>query len=666
MAGAVDSLYFDIGTRGEARALSTFALLGQRFGQLQKTASMGLLWGVGGTGLALGGGLAVTGFTKAAMTLETARVNLERVFEGSASSFKQVNEELEKMGRTIPVTIEKIYGIASALSQVGVRGSDLPKVSKEVGMLAAISNLDVETVSKSIAQIMNLYKIPVEKIPGMSASITSISKASAADPGDIISLTKRLSGAASMIGLTVDQTIAFSGAIKDAGINLEVAGTTFSNFMNEMSKAPENFALILEMNDKAFIELRDKNPMTAIMMTLRKLGSMDKQSAVKAMQLLQLGGGRESGAVGQLVAIPDLFQKHLDLAKKSFDEAKETLDQFEKSSRTAEASLTRLGNTFRLMAKEFGGEKFVKGFADFAQWQVEGLVQWKKWLEDPKFRQKLLEEGKDPFGFPAPNKDVINKAKEQSKAVADAWKAEEQNIQAALDRNDIMRAARGENLGGPGLTQQIETAKGMVDAGISAAMKFWEGFEVTSKSEAAVMADKIRAAIADIADRTKGRAMAPNEATAMRQWEALLQEEIKKPQVKNAIIRGRDVLNNSVVGALFGGAGVIGQAANLIGGNAAKQNLEHRFGPMQNVAGEFASRMMALQQRNQSVTFGDALTRHKAYQSGALTDEGDILKQILKENRDHKKLTDEGLTKVEEAVKKGLAELKDGVLIWVD
>ena len=81
-----------------------------------------------------------------------------------------------------------------------------------------------------------------EQAIGFASALNKLDDTSSATGRDILDITQRLSGSASVLGLSPQKVLALATALKDAGVENEVAGTAVSQLFSKMATDGAKFA----------------------------------------------------------------------------------------------------------------------------------------------------------------------------------------------------------------------------------------------------------------------------------------------------------------------------------------------------------------------------------------------------------------------------------------
>lgn len=355
--GTLDTLYVDLSLRGHGEVISGLGRVRaamQGIGKSLAISNLGeikSLIGAGGITALVGAGT-----VKAAADLEQARLGLKRFVD---TDFSGLSDGIDKMSLKIPVSVQGLYDIASGAAQVGVSGTaNILKFSETIGKLATVSHMSFGDTSKDLAKVLNVMQLSPDKAGKVGNIIAGLSAASAADPGELITMMKQISGTGSVLGMKVEDIGALSAGIKDAGANSEVAGTAINKMFGDMIENSAQFSTLLGVTEKEFRALRNADPFKAMMAALKAIAVQptleDKFAAEKS---LGIESTRTANVTNMMLRVLEKTEQHRALAGRLGSDKNETElnKQFNTAAEGTYAKLQKLGNAIMLVSDQLGG-----------------------------------------------------------------------------------------------------------------------------------------------------------------------------------------------------------------------------------------------------------------------------------------------------------------------
>ena len=295
----------------------------------------------------------IVGAVTAFASLEQGFSRLQAVTKLSDAEMLPLSNSIRRLGATTAgVSIGELQSIAVTAAQLGIEGTkNITAFTRTIAMVAATTDLSAEEAANALAQIMNVFNVLPTQASLMASVLVRVADASVASSSEILDLTRRMSGAATVLGLTWPQVFAVAGALKDAGVTAEVGGTAMSNFFIKMKKESGLFARAAGLNVKEFSDLVATDPIQAVQMFFAALAQMPEQKALKALDMLKLRGARVAGTLLQLRSAAGALGKHLGIANDEMGRGTAIEKRFEIFSRTLTNQLKLLWNNIMLLAE---------------------------------------------------------------------------------------------------------------------------------------------------------------------------------------------------------------------------------------------------------------------------------------------------------------------------
>jgi TP901 family phage tail tape measure protein len=694
----IDELYADISIRGVSSAMAQIGAFRTAFGGLKSFVGGGLGAGLAG---AIGGG----GVVKIGADLEAARLGLKRFVD---ADFTGLTKGIDKLAGRIPVAVEGLYDIASGAAQVGVKGTqNILNFTEAVANLATISDMSFNETAKNLAKVHNVFNLPASYANRTASTIAGMSAESAADPSELVTLTQYLAPAASLIKFTMEETVALSAALKDAGVSSEVAGTALKSFIFDMGRMPEQFSRALGMSNSEFKKLRDTNPIEVLKRAIKSIQeepTIDDQMA-KA-ELFGLQGARQAGAFTGLVKVADVFTSHLEKANKFSKDGHEHQRQAAVQTEGLWKQLTLLGNEVKLVADEGFGplnlllKDMAAGLRNDLNWLRKpmgdgagfGNAKWLQQLQG-QARGDLDAQGR-PRGLPPDElkaQGLRDQEKNHRREVAErlAKQADRADAQALIAQKEVeIHKEIVANLEKESEALAHAAAKAMERAAKDPTEKNHDA--VAKAATQKFLADQRLGKASDDLATAKAKAIAeetfagavkakikalPVDPNAQKDGEVIRQgarkfafDKMLDPQGFMQFEQAFRALPKEMLDTDAGKE--IAKKLAAMGGQDVKKNLTEeeltqlamkRAGAIGSVAQAVASEKS--QRLNARSVFQGADESWKRIQSGAM--EGDPMTRILKENTRLHKETTKAVQALQAAVDAGRAEIKDNMIMLV-
>lgn len=290
-----------------------------------------------------------------ASAIESGFVGVRKTTGLTGSAFEELRQKtLELSGELRGVPTSGIQEIAAIAGQLGIRGTEnIVNFTETVAKASLAMDMGSESTAIYLARLSNLFKVPIDQLDQLGSSINELSNTTTATGSEIFDITTRFGQMANVMGLTAQQSAALAATLRDAGVNVEVAGTQMQQILGKMLSNTREFANIANVDFKEFSDLIRKDPIKAIEALAKGISNLsndDVQQAVIGFTELGLEGQRATQILLGLANSTDILRKNIDTSNQAFDEGTSLQREYEAASTTLSAAITRLWNNFGLLS----------------------------------------------------------------------------------------------------------------------------------------------------------------------------------------------------------------------------------------------------------------------------------------------------------------------------
>ena len=264
---------------------------------------------------------------KLAVEFESAMADVKKVVDfDTPKQFKEMEQDILRLTRTIPMAGTELAKITASGGQLGVARKDLPKFTETIAKMSVAFNMAADQAGDSMAKLANVYQIPIDQIGKLGDAVNHLSNSSPAKAGDIINTLGRVGGVAKQFGLTEIQTTSLSNAFISLGKTPEIAGTAINGMLTKLMTADKQGAKFQQALKNMGIESKDlkkaikENGEQALMDFLKQVGKLPKENQMGA--LVDLFGLEYADDVAVLVGGLETYKKSIDELKKTSKDGK--------------------------------------------------------------------------------------------------------------------------------------------------------------------------------------------------------------------------------------------------------------------------------------------------------------------------------------------------------
>ena len=276
-------------------------------------------WGAAGAGVAFP--------VKLAVEFESAMADVKKVVDfDTPKQFKEMEQDILRLTRTIPMAGAELAKITASGGQLGVARKDLPKFTETIAKMSVAFDMAADQAGDSMAKLANVYQIPIDQIGKLGDAVNHLSNSSPAKAGDIINTLGRVGGVAKQFGLTEIQTTSLSNAFISLGKTPEIAGTAINGMLTKLMTADKQGAKFQKALKNMGMESKDlkkaikENGEQALMDFLKQVGKLPKENQMGA--LVDLFGLEYADDVAVLVSGLETYKKSINELKKTSKDGK--------------------------------------------------------------------------------------------------------------------------------------------------------------------------------------------------------------------------------------------------------------------------------------------------------------------------------------------------------
>lgn len=231
----------------------------QMFAKLGQGMSNAITSGVVGTfaGLAL----AIAGSGAAAVKFQNDFANVKKTMSDvdDPQVFAKIQEDLVKLSTQIPIFASELAGIASVGGQLGIGADDISKFTEVVAKLGGATNMTSEQAATGMARFLNVTNQTTDAIGMNAAVLVELGNNTAATESEILLLAQNFGAAGNIAGLSADEILAFSAAMRETGQQSQAGATALGKLFMGLSDAAKvggkemsTFAEVAGMDINAF------------------------------------------------------------------------------------------------------------------------------------------------------------------------------------------------------------------------------------------------------------------------------------------------------------------------------------------------------------------------------------------------------------------------------
>jgi len=186
----------------------------------------------------LSAGLALA--AREAMRFESSMADVRKVVAGleSETAFKEIQNEILDLTKTIPVAAEGFADIYAAAGQSGIARDELKSFATLVAQVGIAFDMTAADAGTALSQMRVALGMSTEELRLFADQMNYVSNNSGATASNLVEFMKRAGSAGKIAGFAASETMALGAAMIQAGAESEVAATSFRNLVRALSAGP--------------------------------------------------------------------------------------------------------------------------------------------------------------------------------------------------------------------------------------------------------------------------------------------------------------------------------------------------------------------------------------------------------------------------------------------
>jgi len=206
--------------------------------KLENSSEKGASWKAIASVAALTTGL--TFATKSAVEFESGMADVRKVVDGLSepSALRNVSNEILALSQRLPITAEGFADIYAAAGQSGIAKDQLKNFSLLVTDVATAFDFTAQEAGTSLAQIKTALTLSTPELGKLADAMNYVENNTGATARGLVEFMTRSASVGKIAGLNAVETLAFGAAMTQAGVETEVAATSFNNMVKALSKGP--------------------------------------------------------------------------------------------------------------------------------------------------------------------------------------------------------------------------------------------------------------------------------------------------------------------------------------------------------------------------------------------------------------------------------------------
>ena len=282
---------------------------------------------------------------KQAMEFESSMADVKKAVDfDTPEQFAQMQQDILKMGRTLPLAHEGLAALVAAGGQAGLAREELAKFAEDAAKMAtAFDGLSADDAGKMMANWRTAFKMSQDEVRALSDQINYLSNVTASDTTTISDIVTRVGALGDVAGVSSASIAAIGTTMASVGVGSDVAATGIKNFMLSLvageaaTKQQQEAFKKLGLDSEKVSKDMQKDSEKTILKVLQGVSKLSK--AEQATTLQQLFGKESIGAIAPLLTNLDNLKNNLDAVSDSTKYAGSMQKEFEARNATTANTL---------------------------------------------------------------------------------------------------------------------------------------------------------------------------------------------------------------------------------------------------------------------------------------------------------------------------------------
>lgn len=263
---------------------------------------------------AAGGVIAVP--VKLAVDFESAMADVKKVVDfDTPQQFRQMERDILKLSRDIPMAGKELAAIVAAGGQSGVARKDLTGFASDAAKMGVAFDMAAGDAGEAMATLSNVLQIPIPKISRLGDAINHLSDNANSKAADIVNVLTRVGSDTKQLGLTENQAAALGSTFLSMGKTPELAAQAVKGMVTSLSVLKTGGGrkelARLGLTAKEFAAAMNKDANGAILNLLSRIKQLPKDEQFPL--LLKMFGRNYADDVMLLANNVGEYNRQLDL-----------------------------------------------------------------------------------------------------------------------------------------------------------------------------------------------------------------------------------------------------------------------------------------------------------------------------------------------------------------
>ena len=168
-----------------------------------------------------------------AIEFESAMSDVRKVVDfDTPEQFAQMQQDILKMGRTLPMAHKDLAALIAAGGTAGIAREDLAKFTEDAAKMAvAFDKLSADDAGTMMANWRTAFKMSQDEVRDLSDQINYLANVTATDTTSLAEIVTKVGALGDVAGVSASSVLAIGTTMGSVGVKSDVAATGIKNFM---------------------------------------------------------------------------------------------------------------------------------------------------------------------------------------------------------------------------------------------------------------------------------------------------------------------------------------------------------------------------------------------------------------------------------------------------
>lgn len=326
----------------------------------------------------IGAGVAVAAAIASAVSFEQAFAGVVKTVDAAPEVLDRLRQRFRQMATEIPISANEFAKLGETAGALGVKASDIEEFARVTALLGVTTNVASDQAATALGQLSNVLKLSAKDYGRFGATLVDLGNKGASTESQILDMSSRVGAAAALIHVSAAETLGWSSAVANLGIEVEAGGSSLQNFFIKMQKLVANKKALKDlgatagMTGGAFKKLFAEDASQALVVFLKGLGKLTPEAQLARLELFKFNDIRITRTLLGLANNTDNITSSLANANAAWAANTALTAEAEKRFKTTASQLSLLKNRVMELLMSLG-DRLLPGFASLVTWVNEKL-----------------------------------------------------------------------------------------------------------------------------------------------------------------------------------------------------------------------------------------------------------------------------------------------------